>query len=113
MKSRRSSASPKLPTARRRGRRRNQEHFAKDEDKWLFPADTTTLQVALDSELIAEIDDVLDVLFPALRDRADFAYEACKFAIQSWKQGTATAEGKALLKLVQRKRRRANESTSG
>jgi hypothetical protein len=72
MKSRRPCSDPKLPVAEPNVKRRKQEQFATDRDKWLFPAGTTTLDVALPNELIAEMDDVVDVVYPALRDRADF-----------------------------------------
>jgi hypothetical protein len=107
MKSRHPSSKPKLPIAEPRVRRRKQKHFTNDRDKWLFPADTTTLEVALPNELIAEIDDVLDVLYPLLRDRADFAYEACRYAMESWLEGTGTPENKALIELAQKKKRGA------
>lgn len=107
MKSRRSSTDPKLPIAGRRVRHRKREQVATDQEKWLFPADTTPLEVALPNELITEIDDVLDVLSPALRDRADFVYEACRYAIESWKEGIATAEGNKLLVLARAAKRRA------
>jgi hypothetical protein len=105
MKSRRPFADP-VPVEERKVRRRKQEQFATDRDKWLFPAGTTTLEVALPNELIAEIDDVLDVLHPALRDRCDFAYEACRYAVESWQEGISTPEGKALIALAQKKQRR-------
>jgi len=107
MKSRRSSSPPKVPIKARKVLRRKRDHFAADRDKWLFPADTTTLKVALPNELIAEMDHVVDVVYPALRDRADFAYEACRYAIESWKEGISTPEGKKLIALVQKKKRRA------
>lgn len=77
-----------------------------DQDKWLFPTATTTLEVALPNELIAEIDEALDVLYPVLRDRCDFAYEACRYAIESWQEGISTPEGQALIALARKKRRR-------
>jgi hypothetical protein len=103
---RRPSADPKLPSARPKVGRRKEKRYENDQDKWLFPADTTTLEVALPNELIAEMDDVVDVLYPALRDRADFAYEACRCAVESWKEGISTPEDKALLALAAKKKRR-------
>lgn len=105
MRSRRPSTDPKVPIEARKVVRRKRKEFATDRDRWLFPADTTTLEVAFPNELITEIDDVLDVLYPALRDRSDFAYEACRYAIESWKEGVKTPEGKELLALAQKKRR--------
>lgn len=95
MKSRRPSAGAKVPI---------------DRDKWLIPTATTTVEVALPNELIAEIDDVLDVVCPVLRDRADFAYEACRYAMEGWQEGIATPEGKALIALAQKKKRRLARS---
>ena len=106
MKSRRSS-DVKLPVERPKRRRRKQQQSAKDEDKWLIPSATTTLHVALPNEWIAEMEDALDDLRPALRDREDFVCEACRYALESWKEGTTTPEGKALLALARRSRRRA------
>jgi hypothetical protein len=87
--------------------RPQETHYKTDQDKWLIPSATTTLEVALPNELIAEIDDVVDALNPALRDRCDFAYAACRYAIESWHEGMATPEGQALIDLAQKKKRRA------
>jgi hypothetical protein len=106
MKSRRPSTET-VPIQERKGMRRKQRDFAKDEDKWLIPSATTTLEVALPNELIAEIDDVIETVYPALQDRCDFAYEACRYAIEGWKEGISTPEGKALIALAQKKKRRA------
>lgn len=102
MNSRRSSA-----IARRKEKRRKQEHFATDQDKWLIPSATTTLHVALANEWIAEIDDALDDLYPALKDREDFVCEACRYALESWKEGISTPEGMELLALARSAKRRA------
>jgi hypothetical protein len=107
MKPRRSPADPKSSAAKPKHRRGKQKQFATDRDKWLFPEATVTLEVALPTELVAEMDHVVDVVYPALRDRADFAYEACRYAIESWKEGISTPEGKALVALAQKKRPRA------
>ena len=106
MRSRRPSADP-VPITGPRVRRRKQKQFANDRDKWLIPSATTTVEVALPNELIAEMDRVVDVVNPALRDRADFAYEACRYAVESWKEGVSTPEGKKLVALAQEKKRRA------
>jgi hypothetical protein len=106
MKSRRPSADPQLPIAKPKVRRPRQKQFKNDRDKWLYPDDTTTLEVAIPNELVAEIDDVVDILYPALRDRCDFAYEACRYAIESWHEGISTPEGQALIALAEKKKRR-------
>jgi hypothetical protein len=105
MKSRRQSADP-MPIEARKVVRRKQEQFANDRDKWLIPNATTTLQVALPGELVAAMDAVVDIVYPALLDRCDFAYEACRYAIESWQEGISTPEGKALIALAQKKKRR-------
>ena len=107
MKTRRPSAEAKLPVAKPSSRSRKQKQFAKDEDKWLIPSATTTLQVAFPNEFIAEMDDALDDLYPALRDREDFVYKASEYALESWQEEKATPEGKALVALAQKKRRQA------
>ncbi len=107
MRSRLPPVDPKLPSAKPTVRRRKEKRYENDRDKWLFPAGTTTVEVALPNELIAEMDDVVDVVYPALRDRAGFAYEACRYAIEGWKEGLSTPEGKALIALAQKKKRRA------
>ena len=72
----------------------------------MFPSATTTLHVALPNEWIADIDDALDDLRPALRDREDFVCEACRYALTSWQEGTTTPEGKVLLALARTAKRR-------
>jgi hypothetical protein len=106
VKSRRPSPDPKLPIAEPKVRRPRQKQFKNDRDKWLYPDDTTTLAVAIPNELIAEIDGVVDILYPALRDRCDFAYEACRYAIESWHEGISTPEGQALIALAAKKKKR-------
>lgn len=104
---RRRSADPKLPSAKPKVRRRKEKRYENDRDKWLIPSATTTLEVALPNELIAEVDAVIGIVYPALRDRSDFAYEACRYAIESWQEGISTPEGKKLVALAQKKRRLA------
>jgi hypothetical protein len=105
MKSRRSSADPKVPIEPRNVVRRKRKEFATDQDKWLFPAATTTLHVALPNEWIADIDGALGDLRPVLRDREDFVSKACEYALESWQEGISTPEGKELLALARRSRR--------
>jgi hypothetical protein len=112
MKSRRTSTET-VPIEAPMVVRRKQKRFTKDQDKWLFPSATATVEVALPDELAAEIDAVVDVVYPALRDRSDFAYEACRYAIESWKEGISTPEGKALTALAQRKKRLLARKTNG
>ena len=52
MKSRRPSSDPKVPIETRKMVRSKENHYATDRDKWLIPADTTTLEVALPNELV-------------------------------------------------------------
>jgi hypothetical protein len=105
MKSRCLPADP-VPVEERKVRGRKQKQFETDRDKWLFPAGTTTVEVALPNELITEMDDVIEIVYPALRDRADFAYEACRYAVEKWKEGICTPEGKAPLALAAKKKKR-------
>jgi hypothetical protein len=104
MKSRRPSSDPKVPIAAPTiaGHRKHKQRL-KGPDKWLFPNDTTTLQVTLPNEWLPEMDRAVDRLFPVLRDREDFLIKGCEYALASLK------EEKEAAKVVARAKRKGGK----